>query len=299
MSKSLSSALASRRNERALQRTVDCLVVGDLVVDVGLVERGAAELGKFRSFLGRLLGERFAGVVIFRRDVEFFHQSQCLLVHRLVIALHISREGHHVLVLAFLQRQLRGRDVELTRRISDVRNLRIGGSGALRRSDAGCEQQSCKRAGKPDEYHDESPSSGHNGRASAPPLDAAAEQRFPGFFPQRCRALIPLQSCGNRVFERRPLRIKSTLLRLHLAHCADCLGCCPRRENPMRRRISQRLASDCAAAGATVRELSVGRRRSPRASQALVPSFNSARIAGSQRTDPRATSRTAIILQPT
>ena len=111
------------------------------------------------------------------------------------------------------------------------------GLGVLRRSDAGCEQQSCKRAGEPDEYHDESPSSGHNGRASAPPLDAAAEQRFPGFLPQRCRALIPLQSCGNRVFERRSLCIQSMLLRLHLAHCVDRLGCCPRRENPMRRRI--------------------------------------------------------------
>jgi len=124
--------IGSGRNERVLQRTVDCLVVGDLVVDVGLVERGAAELGKFRSFLGRLLGERFAGVVIFRRDVELFHQSQCLLVHRLVIALHVCRERHHVLVLAFLQRQLCGCDVELTCRISDVSDLRVGRFRALR-----------------------------------------------------------------------------------------------------------------------------------------------------------------------
>jgi hypothetical protein len=41
--------IGSRRNERVLQRTVDSLVVGDLVVDVSLVERGAAEFGKLRS----------------------------------------------------------------------------------------------------------------------------------------------------------------------------------------------------------------------------------------------------------
>jgi len=43
-----------------------------LTAAVELVERGAAELGKFRSFVGRLLGERLAGVVVFRRDVELF-----------------------------------------------------------------------------------------------------------------------------------------------------------------------------------------------------------------------------------
>ncbi len=166
----------------------------------------------------------------------------------------------------------------------------------MRRSDAACEQQSC--AGEPDEYHDESPSSGHNGRASAPPLDAAAEQRFPGFFPQRCRA--------SYLYELRKSRIRTKAA----SHTIQALAAAtwflrrsprllPETTKSHEEAHISTAGSDCAAAGATVCELSVGRRRSPRASQALMLSFNSARIAGSHRTDPRATSRTAIILQPT
>jgi len=71
-----------------------------------------------------------------------------------VIALHVFREGHHVLVRALLQRLLRGLNIELPGRISNVRDLRIGELGVLRRSDAGREQQCRERAGEPDEYHD-------------------------------------------------------------------------------------------------------------------------------------------------
>jgi hypothetical protein len=49
-----------------------------------------------------------------------------------VITLHVLRKGDHVLVVALLQRLLRGLDVKLTRRVGDVGDLRIGEFGALR-----------------------------------------------------------------------------------------------------------------------------------------------------------------------
>src|SRR5262249_375788 len=51
----LELGIAGRRDERALERAVHRLVVGDLVLDVGLVEGGAAELLQ----LGLLVLRRF------------------------------------------------------------------------------------------------------------------------------------------------------------------------------------------------------------------------------------------------
>jgi hypothetical protein len=50
------------------------------------------------------------------------------------------REGAYIRVLRFVQRLFSSFNVEKVCGVSDVGNLRIGGSGALRRSDAGCEQ---------------------------------------------------------------------------------------------------------------------------------------------------------------
>src|SRR5262249_35234860 len=99
---------------------------GDLVVDIGPVERRAAKLGELIAFIGSLLGERLAGIVVLWRDVEFLHQRQSLVVYRLVIALHILRKGDDVLVLALLQRLASSLDVDLTRSVGDVGDLWIG-----------------------------------------------------------------------------------------------------------------------------------------------------------------------------
>jgi hypothetical protein len=45
-------------DQRLLQRGIDGLVIGDLIVDIRFVERGAAELGQVGALIGRLLGER-------------------------------------------------------------------------------------------------------------------------------------------------------------------------------------------------------------------------------------------------
>jgi len=123
--------ITGRGDERVLQRAVDRLVVGNLVVDVRLVERCTTELGEFVVLRGRLLGERLAGIVVFGGHIKFLHQCQSLVIYRLVIALHVLRKGDHVLVVALLQRLLCGFDVKLTRRVGDVGNLGIGEFGAL------------------------------------------------------------------------------------------------------------------------------------------------------------------------
>ena len=63
-------------NKCALQRGIDRLVICYLIVDVGLVEGLAVELGDFGALICRLLAQRLASVVIFRGDSELFHQRQ-------------------------------------------------------------------------------------------------------------------------------------------------------------------------------------------------------------------------------
>ena len=79
-------------------------------------------------------------IVVFRGDVEFLHQRQCLVIYRLVVTLHVLRKGDHVLVVALLHRLLRGLDVKLTRRVGDVGDLGIGEFGALRQDSGGRKQ---------------------------------------------------------------------------------------------------------------------------------------------------------------
>src|SRR5579864_867039 len=153
----LQFGVARRRDERLLQRAVDGLMVGDLVLDVGLVESGAAQLGELVAFFLGLFGQRLAGVVVLRRDLQLLDQRQCLVVDRLVVALHVLGEGANLLVLALRQRLLGGVDIELARRVGDVRDLRIGRFGALRRRRAGGDHHGGKRAGYLNELHYESP----------------------------------------------------------------------------------------------------------------------------------------------
>src|ERR1700729_3033183 len=94
--------IAGVRNKRALQRRIDGPMIRYFVVDVGLVEVLAAELGEFGPLIGRLFAQCFAGVVIFWGYAELFHQRQRLLVHRFVISLHVGREREDVLILALL-----------------------------------------------------------------------------------------------------------------------------------------------------------------------------------------------------
>src|SRR5262245_32883884 len=62
--------IAGRWNECVLQRAIHGLMVGDLVVDVGLVEGRAVELGKFGALVACLLTQLPARVILFRLDVK-------------------------------------------------------------------------------------------------------------------------------------------------------------------------------------------------------------------------------------
>src|SRR5674476_1318649 len=101
LQQALELGIARRRNQQGLERAVDGLVVGDLVGDIGLVESRAAELGQFGVFGGGLLGQRAAGIVVFRRNRELLNQVGRLLIHRRVVAHHIVSEGANLFVLGF------------------------------------------------------------------------------------------------------------------------------------------------------------------------------------------------------
>src|SRR6476660_4184204 len=58
------------RNKLCLKRAIDRLVIGDFVIDIGLVELRALQLAKFGALVGGVLRQGLAGVVVFRLDVE-------------------------------------------------------------------------------------------------------------------------------------------------------------------------------------------------------------------------------------
>jgi len=126
LQQALEFTVAGGRNQCGLERAIDGLVISDFIGNIGLVEGRAIELGQLVTLGRRLLGQRAAGVVVFRRDLEFLDERERLLVHLGVVALHLLRKLAHFLVLGFRQGLLGRVNVELTCGIGDVRNLRIG-----------------------------------------------------------------------------------------------------------------------------------------------------------------------------
>src|SRR5215831_18567000 len=70
--------IAGRRNQRVLQSAVDGLMVGHLVADIGLVEGSAVKLRQFAALVGSLFAQRFAGIIVFRSDVELLASASAL-----------------------------------------------------------------------------------------------------------------------------------------------------------------------------------------------------------------------------
>jgi hypothetical protein len=48
-------------NKRCLQRAIDCVVIGDFIGDIGLVEFRALELAERSEFVGGILRQGLAG----------------------------------------------------------------------------------------------------------------------------------------------------------------------------------------------------------------------------------------------
>src|SRR6185312_17334111 len=116
-----------RRDQRGLQRLVDLLVIGDLVIDISLVEGGTLELFKLGFLALDLLGQRLAGGVVFRRDLQFLDKVQRLHVHRLMVANHVLGKADDILVMRLGNGKLRHIDVQRAGGVGDVGDLRIGG----------------------------------------------------------------------------------------------------------------------------------------------------------------------------
>src|SRR3569623_1496399 len=135
----LQFGVAGCRNQLLFERAIDRLVEGDFVGNIGLVVSRAAQLGELLLLVRSLLGERAAGVVVFRRDLQLLDEIERLLVDRLVVAHHVLGEGDDFLVLRFRQCLLGGSDVVNAGSVGDVSDLRIGEFRALRES--GCAQK--------------------------------------------------------------------------------------------------------------------------------------------------------------
>ena len=78
LQQALQLGVLSIGNKRVLQRGIDCLVIGDLVVDIGLVEGGAARAGELRALGLGLARQALAGGVVLGRDIELLDQRECL-----------------------------------------------------------------------------------------------------------------------------------------------------------------------------------------------------------------------------
>jgi len=68
--------------------------------------------------------------------LQFLDQSKRLLVHGRMVAHHVLRELLHLLVACLFEGLLRGLDIDLARRVSDVRDLRISQFCSLRHRNA-------------------------------------------------------------------------------------------------------------------------------------------------------------------
>src|SRR3546814_887644 len=85
-----SDLIVSARNEGAAKRVVHCSMIGDLVLDISLVERRTIKAVELAHLLLCLFGQRCACSICFRRDAELLHQCQRLIIYRGVVPDHLS-----------------------------------------------------------------------------------------------------------------------------------------------------------------------------------------------------------------
>ena len=102
-------------------------MVGDLVLDIGLVEGGAVELVELGAFIGRRLRQRLAVSLSSGVTLSFLTRSSaCTFTASWSRTMSLAKSTT-VLVLGFGDRQLGRLDVDDAGGIGDVRDLRIGG----------------------------------------------------------------------------------------------------------------------------------------------------------------------------
>src|SRR3546814_6288771 len=71
-----SDLIVSARNEGAAKRVVHCSMIGDLVLDISLVERRTIKAVELAHLLLCLFGQRCACSICFRRDAAQFDRVQ-------------------------------------------------------------------------------------------------------------------------------------------------------------------------------------------------------------------------------
>src|SRR3546814_7703672 len=80
-------------------------MIGDLVLDISLVERRTIKAVELAHLLLCLFGQRCACSICFRRDAELLHQCQRLIIYRGVVPDHLfCRSEEHTSELQSLMR---------------------------------------------------------------------------------------------------------------------------------------------------------------------------------------------------
>src|SRR6185437_3072720 len=138
----LELGVLSAWNQYLVHRIDDGLVISDLVIDVGLVERGAVELLERREVFLASLTEAPARRVAFRCHVQLVHERDRGSIDTRVIGDHPLGEVPDRPGVCPVLSQLAGVDVDLIGGDDDGGDLGVGGRGALRPGDCdACAQE--------------------------------------------------------------------------------------------------------------------------------------------------------------
>src|SRR5262245_10478905 len=126
LQQALQLGVLSIGNWHVLQRGVYCLVIGDLFVNIGLVEGGAAQAGELRAFALGLACQALAGGVVLGRDIELLDQRERLVVHGSMVADHLLREGAHGFILGLVEGLFARIDVDQSGGVGHMSDLGVG-----------------------------------------------------------------------------------------------------------------------------------------------------------------------------
>ena len=98
LQQALELGIASGRNERRLKCAIHSLMIRHLVGNISLIEGRAAKLRQFGALVGRRFGQGSAGVIVFRRNLEFRDEVERFFVHRRMVAYHALGKSTYVFV---------------------------------------------------------------------------------------------------------------------------------------------------------------------------------------------------------
>ena len=126
--------VVGRRNQPLVDRIEDSLVIRDLAVHVGAVERGSVQRLELLARIGRRSLQRLADGVVLWGDSQLARQRRRLRVHGCMVGDHCGRELFDARIVRARLREFRRVDIDVVRRDGDMGNFGIRQIGRSRRS---------------------------------------------------------------------------------------------------------------------------------------------------------------------